>query len=83
MKMAPRRLSHHYESNDKQHDPLGLDLTSNFDLNLLRSTWVSFDPSREKHNGDKIVALAPIHNKIVKENICAKIWCLTLVTFDL
>ena len=31
---------------------------SHFDLDLLRSTWVSFDLSgREEHNGDKIVSL--------------------------
>ena len=85
--MAPIGLSHHSESNDVQHDPLWPDLTSNcssnFDLDLLRSNWVSFDSSqRKEHNGD-IVEIVAIDQKLVKENVCAKIWCLTSLNFDL
>ena len=53
------------------HGSIGLDLTSdlrsNFLLDLVRSTLVSFDPSRqEARNGDQTVVLGPIGQKLVK-----------------
>ena len=60
------------------------DLRSNFYFDLLRSNWVSFDPSRrEEHNDSKIDALDPIGQKLLKKNMCAKNWYLTSVNFDL
>ena len=66
--MAPICVSHCSESNDIQYDLLSPDLTSDlmpkFDLDSLRSNWVSFDPSQqEEHNGEKIVALDLIGKK--------------------
>ena len=85
MKMTP---SHYLESNDTQHDLLWpdliSDLRSNFELDILRSNWKSFDLSwLEEHNGNKIAALGPIDQKLVKTNVCAENWCLTSVNFDL
>ena len=60
-----------------------LDLRSNADLDLLRSTWVYFDSSRrEKRNERKIVALRWIGTKIFPKNHKIKIgvwplWTLT------
>ena len=53
------------------HGSMRLDLTSdlrsNFVLDLVRSTLVSFDPSRqEAHNGDQAVVLGPIGQQLVK-----------------
>ena len=81
-------LSHHSESNDMQYDLLWPDLTSdlrsNFDLDFLRSNWLSVAlPRREEHNGSKIDALGPIGQKLLKKNIYAKNGCLTSVNFDL
>ena len=75
MKMAPICLSDHFESNGMQHDLLFPDLWSNFDLDLLRSNWVSFDPSRrEKHNGGKIVALGLVVGKLLqKKHLCKQL----------
>ena len=66
------------------HFDLTSDLGSNFELDFLRSNWVSFDfPRRYKHNGGKIVALDLIAKKLLKKILCAKNWCLTSVNFDL
>ena len=53
------------------HGSMRLDLTSdlrsNFELDLVRSTLVSFDPSRqEARNDDQTVVLGPIGQKLVK-----------------
>ena len=54
------------------------------DLDLLRSTWVYFEPSwREKHSGDKIIALAWIGAKLFTKNHQTKIRPLTPEKFDL
>ena len=88
MKVAPICLSYHSESNDMQRDvfwpdPIS-DLWPNFDLDLLRSTLVSFDSSwREEHNFGLIVALGPIVQKLLQKNICAKNWWLATVNVDL
>ena len=77
MKMAPISLSHNSKSNDMQHNLLWPDLTSdirsNFDLGFLRSTWSSFDLSRqEEHIGSKINALDPTGQKLLekKKHLC-------------
>ena len=60
------------------------DLSSNFKLEPLMSNWVLFDLSwREEHNGEKIVALDLIGQKLVKKNVSTKNWCFASVNFDL
>ena len=53
--MAPLRLSHHEASTDMQHDLFWslreLDLKANFELDLSKSNYISFEASlREKHD---------------------------------
>ena len=49
------------------------DLRSNFELDLVRPTLVSFDSSRqEAHNGDQTIVLAQIGQKLVK-SLCYKL----------
>ena len=55
-----------------QHDPissdLNSDLRSNFELDLLRSNGVSFDPSRrEEHSGENYFS-RPNKSKASEEN---------------
>ena len=60
------------------HGSIRLDLTSdlrsNFELDLVRSTLVYFDPSRqEARNGDQTVVLDPINRLKVSEKFVLKI----------
>ena len=50
----------------------------NFGLDIWRSTWVSYDsPEIDKHNGNKIVSLEILRQKLVnKQNMCVKIGAL-------
>ena len=61
---------------DMQHDQLGssrdLDPSSNFGIDLSRSTCVYFDASRRKeHDGAQIMSLALLTHTI----LCQKIYC--------
>ena len=59
------------------------DLRLNFDVDFLRSNWVSFEPSwRKEHNCGKMDYL-DIGYKLLEKTLCAENWCLTRVNFDL
>ena len=71
--MVSKSSSWQDASTDMQHDLLGsprdLDLRSNFDLDLSRSPYTCFDSfRREKHDGAKIIALAPVSQKLLAKN---------------
>ena len=62
MGQAPKCLSPPGASNDMQFDLLrslrDLDLRSNFEVDLSRSNYISFDsPRRDKHDGTHIIAV--------------------------
>ena len=65
VKQAPMCFSCPYASNDIRNDLFqtyhDLDLRSNFQIDLLRSSYISFEPAWwEKYNGAKILTLASI-----------------------
>ena len=67
--LAPLCLSRRDASTDMQHDILGssrdLDLRSNFQLDLLRATCVSFEPPwLGEHDAVKIIYLPWVHKKL-------------------
>ena len=66
VKQAPMCFSCPYASNDIRNDLFqtyhDLDLRSNFQIDLLRSSYISFEPTWwEKYNGSKILTLHSFH----------------------
>ena len=64
-------------STDMQHDPFGsvhdLDLRSNFQHDLSRLKYISFDASRqEKHDACKINVVALLSQKLLQKNYFRK-----------
>ena len=71
-KLAPLCLSLRDASNDMQHDITGssrdLDLRSNFQLDLLRSSCMSFElPWCGEHDAVKIISLPWVHKKLFRK----------------
>ena len=71
--MVPNDLSRRDASVDMQHDLIGswpdLDLRSNFDLDLSRSSGICFESSwREKHDGVKIISVSLLVQKLFTKN---------------
>ena len=71
--MVPNDLSRRDASIDMQHDLIGswpdLDLRSNFDLDLSRSSGICFESSwREKHDGVKIISVSLLVQKLFTKN---------------
>ena len=86
-KLAPLSLSRRDASTDMQHDIPGssrdLDLRSNFQLDLLRSPCMSFEPPwRGEHDSVKIISLPWVHKKLlVTFHIRKKTMIWTLMAF--
>ena len=64
-------------STDRQHDLFGsghdLDLRSNFQRGLSRSTYISFDaPRQEKHDAGKINVVPLLSQKLLQKNLYCK-----------
>ena len=60
-----------------QHDLFGsghgLDLRSNFQYDLPRSNYISFDATRqEKHDDGKINIVSLLSQKLLQKNVCRK-----------
>ena len=65
------------QSTDMQHDLFGsgheLDLRSNFQNDLSRSNYISFDAARqEKHDDGKTSIVSLLNQKLLQKNVCRK-----------